>query len=60
MKKETEDAQNIIFRLKHEIHLNIKAPNQPIKKQFNKVEKLLIDLNHELDLLNDMKAGLDL
>jgi len=60
MKKkiETEDAQNMVARMKEQIYLDIGMPSASIKKQFAKCEKAIVDLHVSLDLLNDMKASL--
>lgn len=55
--KETEDVQNIVSRLEKEMYLNLPNATTKIKTQYHKVHKAMLDLRHELDVLNDMKES---
>lgn len=60
--KSTETLQNVIARLRTEIELEKEftsgIKSAAARKQFAKVQKALIDLNSELDVLNTMKEAL--
>lgn len=55
MRKETEDVQNIIARLLHEVDLNIQNPTTKVKRQYIKARNALGKARDELDILNDYK-----
>lgn len=54
IKKNTQTIQNITERLL--IDMVFELPNQTpkMKAQYAKIKKSFIDLNHNLDVLNDM------
>jgi len=55
---DTEDAQNLISRIKNGIGLNVKNPDEKMKRQYFKALQALQKVEHELDLINDLKDKL--
>ncbi|GEM_PF-3765825 len=53
---ETEDAHNQLAIITHRVYLNVENPTAGIKRQYFKTVQAMQKAEHEIDLLNDMKA----
>ena len=56
---ETDDAQNQLGAMVFRIYLNVENPTTQIRRQYFKTVQAMHKAQHELDLLNDMKARED-